>query len=73
MPTTIQISEELLEALKKRKLHTKESYEEVIWDLLEDQLTLKDSVVKQIEKGLEEYHKGEYYTMDDVFGHGGDA
>ena len=68
MPTTIQISDELLEALKKRKLHSKESYEEIIWDLLEDQMVLKDKIIEIIEKGKKEYLKGEYQTMDDVFG-----
>ena len=68
MPTTIQISDELLEALKKRKLHPKESYEEIIWDLLEDQMVLKDEVIEIIEKGKKEYLKGEYQTMEDVFG-----
>ena len=68
MPTTIQISEELLEALKKRKIHPKESYEEIIWDLLEDQMVLRDEILKEIEKGKKEYLEGEYETMEDVFG-----
>lgn len=68
MPTTIQVSEELLKALKKRKLHKKESYEDIIWDLLEDQMSLKDSVLKEIETGIKEYGEGTYLTMDQVFG-----
>lgn len=66
--TTIQISEELRDELKKRKLNSKESYEGIIWDLLEDQMPLKEEVIKQIEKGREEYEKGEFYTMEEVFG-----
>lgn len=68
MPTTIQISDELLEALKKRKIHSKESYEEIIWDLLEDQMVLKDEIIEAIEKGKKEYLQGDYQTMEDVFG-----
>ena len=68
MPTTIQISEELLKALKKRKIHPKESYEEIIWDLLEDQMLLRDEIIKQIEKGKKEYLEGKYETMEEVFG-----
>jgi predicted transcriptional regulator len=68
MPTTIQISEELLNALKRRKLHAKESYEDIIWDLLEDQLFLKDSILKDISKGIKDFEKGTYFTMDEVFG-----
>ncbi|MCG3218773.1 MAG: hypothetical protein KAR35_07190 [Candidatus Heimdallarchaeota archaeon] len=68
MPTTIQISEELLKALKRRKLHAKETYEDIIWDLLEDQLTLKDSILKEISEGIEDFEKGIHFTMDEVFG-----
>ncbi len=66
--TTIQISSELKEALQKRKLHAKESYENIIWGLLEDQMQLKDEIVKEIESGREEYLQGNFDTMDDVFG-----
>ena len=66
--TTIQISSELKEALRKRKLHVKESYEDIIWDLLEDQMELKDEIVEQIEKARKEYSEGKYKTMDNVFG-----
>lgn len=66
--TTIQISTELKEALKMRKHHAKESYEEIIWDLLEDQMELKDEILNSIEEGLREYDEGKYHTMDEVFG-----
>ena len=68
MPTTIQISEELLNALKRRKLHVKETYESIIWDLLEDQLTLKDSILKKISEGIKDFENGNTFTMDEVFG-----
>ena len=68
MPTTIQISDELLEALKKRKIHSKETYEEIIWVLLEDQMVLKDEFIDAIEKGKKEYLQGDYQTMEYVFG-----
>ena len=66
--TTIQISSELKEALRKRKLHSKESYEEIIWDLLEDQMQLKDEIIEQIEVGKNEYLNGKFETMDEIFG-----
>ena len=68
MPTTIQISDEQLEALKKRNIHSKETFEEIIWDLLEDQMVLKDEIIEAIEKGKKEYLQGDYQTMEDVFG-----
>src|SRR3989339_406607 len=36
MATTIQITEMLQKELSKKKIFEKETYEEVIWDLLED-------------------------------------
>ena len=65
--TTIQISDALRDELKKRKLHRKESYEEIIWDLLEDQMVLKDEVVKRINESIEEYKRGQYLTEEEVF------
>ena len=58
----------MLEELKKRKLHNKESYEEIIWDLLEDQMILKEEIVEQIEKGRKEYLEGNYEIFEEVFG-----
>ena len=36
MVTSIQVTEELLTELKRMKMHEKETYEEVIWSLIED-------------------------------------
>ena len=48
MATTIQVSEELKYELQKRKLNVRETYEEVIWDLIEDTKERKmlDVIVK---------------------------
>ena len=46
--TTIQISKDLLEELKSRKMYDKESYEEVIWDALEDSMELSEETKKRI-------------------------
>ena len=73
MTTTIQISEELLQELKKRKLQPKETYEGIIWDLLEDQMILKEEIIKHIEKGRKEYNEGQYVTMEEVFGKSDDS
>ena len=40
MVTTIQVSDGLQEVLAKKKLYGKESYEEVIWNLIEDAMEL---------------------------------
>ena len=66
MATTIQISQELLEQLKKRKLYAKESYEEVIWDALEDSMELSEETKKRIAIAEAEVKAGEVYTLDEV-------
>ena len=48
MVTTIQVSEKLVTELKSRKVHEKESYEEIIWDLLEDSLELSEETKRHI-------------------------
>ena len=66
MATTIQISKELLEALKKRKLYTKESYEEVIWDLLEDTMELSEETLRNIEESKRDIREGRVYTHEQI-------
>lgn len=53
MATTIQISNELLQKLQNMKIHEKESYEELIWDLLEDRMELSE----ETKKNIAEYEK----------------
>lgn len=63
MVTTIQISEDLQETLSKRKLYDKETYEEVIWNLLEDTLELTEETKKEIERARAEIKAGKFYTL----------
>ena len=58
MDTTIQVSSELRDALAKRKIDSKESYESVIWDLLEDSMELSEETKKDIEIALKEAKEG---------------
>lgn len=66
MATTIQISSDLLEMLKKRKLYDKETYEEVIWDLIEDNMELSEETKLEIDKARKEVESGNYYTHEQV-------
>jgi len=66
MDTTIQVSSELLETLKKRKMNLKESYENVIWDLLEDTMELSEQTKKDIAQSREEYKRGEVVSLEDI-------
>ena len=66
MVTTIQITEDLLEKLKIMKISDRDSYENVIWDLLEDSMELSEETKKNIAKSEEDIRKGRVYKWDDV-------
>ena len=64
MATTIQISEKLQCELSNRKLFDRESYEEIIWDLIEDTMELSDETKRKIEKAEKEFKEGKFYTHE---------
>ena len=66
MATTIQISEDLLETLRKRKLNKKESYENIIWDLLEDTMELSEETKRDIAKSRKEIKEGKVKTLEQI-------
>jgi len=66
MDTTIQISRNLQESLIKRKLYEKETYEEVIWDLIEDSLELSEETKKDIGKSEEDIRKNRIVRWEDI-------
>lgn len=66
MATTIQISEKLQEKLKGRKLYENESYEDVIWDMLEDSLELSEETKKNILQAEKEIREGKVKTIEQV-------
>lgn len=66
MATTIQISSELLTKLKERKLYDKESYEEVIWDALEDSMEISEETRKAIKRAEADVKAGRVYSHEQV-------
>jgi len=66
MATTIQISADLHKELTNRKLSDKETYEEVIWDMLEDSKELSDETKKEIADSRAEIKAGRTHTMAEV-------
>lgn len=66
MPTTIQVSEKLQKELAKRKMYEKETYEEVIWDLVEDSQELDEETKKEIAQARQEIREGKYHTLEEV-------
>ncbi len=66
MATTIQVSEQLVDTLKKRRQYDKESYEEVIWNLVEDTIEVNEETKKEIEQARADYKAGKFYTHEQV-------
>jgi len=66
METTIQISRELLENLKKMKVHEKESYENLIWDLIEDRMELSEETMRDIEESKRQIKEGKTASLEDI-------
>ncbi|MBN1940564.1 MAG: hypothetical protein JW772_00115 [Candidatus Diapherotrites archaeon] len=64
MDTTIQVSKDLREELQKRKRHSKESYEDVIWDLIEDTMELSEETLKEIEQSRKEIKEGKVIPFE---------
>lgn len=66
MVTTIQVSEDLVKTLKVRKVHDKESYENIIWDLLEDTMELSEETKKHIAQSEKEVKEGKTVSLAQV-------
>lgn len=66
MATTIQISNALQAALAKKKLSNRETYEEVLWDLLEDTQELSKETKQAIERARKDIAEGKFYTHAQV-------
>lgn len=66
MATTIQVSEKLVDTLKKRKLYDRETYEEVIWNLVEDTKEITKETKQEIEQAREDIKVGKFYTHEQV-------
>ncbi len=66
MDTTIQISNSLKKELLKRKFFKKETYEEVIWDLIEDNQELSEETKKEIAQSRAEYKAGKTHSLEKI-------
>ena len=66
METTIQISSELLERLKMMKIMDNESYENIIWDLIEDRLEFSEETKKDIIQSEREIRAGKIVSIEQI-------
>ncbi|MFA5772576.1 MAG: hypothetical protein WC974_07590 [Thermoplasmata archaeon] len=64
--TTIQVSVETLEKLKALKIYEKESYDEVITDLIEDHQELSKETKESLKRAEEDFKKGRVKSLEQV-------
>ena len=62
----IQISQDLLRTLEKRKLHHNYTYEDVLWDLLEDNMELSEETKKNILQSKREIKEGKTKSFEQM-------
>ena len=68
MDTTIQISRNLLEKLQLMKMHNKESYEDIIWDLIEDRMELSEETKRSLIEYEKNIKEGKLKTFKTISG-----
>ncbi|MBR9701364.1 hypothetical protein GOV13_00400 [Candidatus Pacearchaeota archaeon] len=66
MATTIQISDSVKIALNQMKVFQRETYNEVIEDMIEDNLELNDKTKKELEEARKRMDAGEFLTHKEV-------
>jgi len=66
MDTTIQISKKLQKELLKRKFFEKETYEEIIWDIIEDSAELNEETKKDIAEARAQIKAGKIQSLTKV-------
>ena len=66
MATTIQISQELKKALDQRKISKNETYEEVVWNLVEEDRELSEQAKKEILEAEKRIKTGKFVTHKEV-------
>jgi predicted transcriptional regulator len=66
MATTIQISKDLLNTLKARKMYDNESYEDILWCLLEDSMEFSDETKKNIAEAEADIKAGRFITHEQL-------
>jgi hypothetical protein len=64
--TSIRVSKQILHLLKSMRTYPKESYDEIIWDLIEPHLEFNEKTKKSIEESRDQIKKGKYYTFDEI-------
>ncbi len=66
MATSIQVSEALKRELGKFKMSGSDTYEQVIWDFIDDRKMLNEETLKEIEQARKDYRDGKFITHEQL-------
>lgn len=66
MPTTIQIEKDVRDELTNMKIHSRETYNDVLERMIEDLQELNHETKKEIEKALKEIKSGKSNKHEDL-------
>jgi len=66
METTIKVSKQIKDTLGKMRMYHRETYNDVIELMIEDNLELNDKTKKEINEAKKRISKGEFYTQEEV-------
>jgi len=66
MPTTIQISDNVKSVLERMKMIERETYNEVIERMIEDDLELNEKTKIEIEEARKRIKSGKFITHEEV-------
>lgn len=66
MVTTIQVSNDLRNVLAEKKFYDKETFEEVIWNLIEDSMELSEETKKNIKEAEEDIKAGRVLSLEEL-------
>ncbi len=63
---SIQVSDDLIKELNKRKTFKDDSYEDIIWDLLEETMELSEETKKNLKKAEKQVKEGKTITLEQL-------
>ena len=66
MTTTIQVSNKIKETLDRMKLFDRETYNDIIERMIEDDLELSEKTKKELEEARKRIKQGKFVTEDEA-------
>ncbi len=66
MPTTIQVSDNVKSVLDKMKMMERETYNEVIERMIEDDLELNEKTKQEVEEARKRVKAGKFITQEEA-------